>query len=86
MFAGGLVDKKAGEYTLSMKCFSSSSAVTGTITNQDNDSTTVTSSSHGLFPPTIEETQAQKPTISEQDWTVLFTNHGVITPHGYIMI
>ena len=73
MFAGGLVDKKVGNTLYLRNVSAASSAVTGTITNQDNDSTTVTSSSQVFIPANYRRNAStEKPTTSEQDWDGTF--------------
>ena len=68
-FAGGLVDKKVGNVLYLRNVSAESSAITGTITNQDGDSGTVTSSEQCFIPANYRRDHStEKPTTSEQDW------------------
>lgn len=73
MFSGGLVDKKVGNTLYLRNVAAASSAIKGTITNQDGDSTTVTSSNQVFIPANYRRNAStEKPTTSEQDWDGTF--------------
>lgn len=73
MFSGGLVDKKVGNTLYLRNVAAASSAIKGTITNQDGDSTTVTSSNQVFIPANYRRDEStEKPTTSEQDWDGTF--------------
>ena len=73
MFAGGLVDKKVGNTLYLRNVAAESSAITGTITNQDGDSGSVTASEQVFIPANYRrDPSTEKPTTSEQDWSGTF--------------
>jgi predicted phage tail protein len=73
MFSGGLVEKKVSNTLYLRNVAAQSSAVTGTITNQDGDSGTVTSSEQVFIPANYRRNAStEKPTTLEQDWDGTF--------------
>ena len=73
MFSGGLVEKKVSNTLYLRNVAAQSSAVTGTITNQDEDSGTVTSSEQVFIPANYRRNAStEKPTTLEQDWDGTF--------------
>ena len=69
MFSGGLVDKKVGNILYLRNVAGSTSAVTGTITNGDGDSGTVTAQEQTFIPANYRRIKAtEKPGTAEQDW------------------
>ena len=73
MFSGGLVDKKVSNTLYVRNVAAETSAVTGTITNGDGDSGTVTSSTQVLIPANYRRNvSTEKPATAEQDWDGTF--------------
>ena len=73
MFSGGLVDKKVSNTLYLRNVAAGNSSVTGTITNQDGDSGSVTSTEQVFIPANYRRNAStEKPTTSEQDWDGTF--------------
>tara|TARA_Y100000992_G_scaffold133630_1_gene88244 strand:- start:1866 stop:8756 length:6891 start_codon:yes stop_codon:yes gene_type:complete len=69
LFSGGLVDKKVSNTLYLRNVAAQDSAITGTITNGDGDSTTVTSASQVFIPANYRRIKStEKPGTAEQDW------------------
>ena len=73
MFSGGLVDKKVSNTLYLRNVAAGNSSVTGTITNQDGDIGSVTSTEQVFIPANYRRNAStEKPTTSEQDWDGTF--------------
>ena len=69
MFSGGLVDKKVGNILYLRNVAGSTSAVTGTVTNGDGDSGTITAQEQVFIPANYRRNAStEKPVAAEQDW------------------